>query len=225
MTDSRSSSAAGTGAFLTVLASVTLAGPLAAQASGSCGISARVGAAIPSAEVRRVEPFQEEEIVTGDVLEAGLALGADLSCPVAGPWTAGAGVERLDLEHATFWHLTASAGARTSPAPGLAISGRVRAGWRIAEDHRVFPAIPVDFEDDLVAGDDGPTVGLDVRLENRLEEGMELFAEAGVRAGRLERRIRDFESAAPGTPISELTRTDTETVLVFPITGGVTVRF
>lgn len=209
------------GLWLPVAAGLLLsAAPLRGQAPASCGISGRAGGAVPTDEVRRVEPFREEGIVTGEVLEAGLALGAGLSCPLSGPWTVGAGVERLDLGDVTFWHLTGSAGARTAPAPGLVLSARLRAGWRIAEDHRVFLAVPVDFEDDLVAGDDGPVVGLDVRLQNRLTEGVELFADVGLRAGWLERSIQDFESTPPGRETEE--RTETEPVLVFPITGGFT---
>lgn len=205
-------------AALIALLSAVVATPLSAQVPAACGVSGSAGVAVPSEEVTVREPVMSEDRVVREEFTTGLALGLDADCPLGGPWRALAGVERLDLEDAVFWHFTAGIGARTEVADHVVLSGRVRGGWRHAVDDRPpIQPVPVDFRDVLVVGDDGPVGGAGVELAYRVGPAVELFTRASWRVGWLDREIIDFEEGSE--------RTETETVHAFPITGGVTLRF
>lgn len=191
---------------------------LSGQTPSPCGVSGSVGIAVPTDESSRIEPFTSEQQFTRGELSSGTALSLEADCPLGGPWRAAVGGERLDLDDAVFWNFTAGFGARARPAERVTISGWIRGGWRHAVDERVpTPDVGVDFSDRLLLGDSGPVVGGDLRLAFRPGTSLELFARAGWRAGWFDRRIVDFEA---GTR-----RTESEPVHVFPVTGGVTLRF
>lgn len=191
---------------------------VSAQMPSPCGISASVGVAVPTDESSRIEPFMSEQQFTREELSSGTALSLEADCPLGGPWRAVIGGERLDLDDAVLWHFTVGLGARARPAERVSFSGWVRGGWRHAMDERPpTPDVGVDLSDRLLLGDSGPVLGGDLRFAVRPGESVELFARAGWRAGWFDRRIVDFEA---GTR-----RPESEPVHVFPVTGGVTLRF
>lgn len=202
-------------ALAAVVAIFVISGALAGQVPGSCSVSARAGIAIPS----DVSQLTIDDRQFGE-LDAGLAFGAEGACPLGGPWAAAVDVEHTDHGAAFYWRFTAALGARAGLGEDTHVSLRGRAGWQIGESQPV-PVVPQgDRDGDLVTvslGDDGPVVGADARLSRALGGSLALFAEAGWRVSWFDRGV--VES---GTSVQ---RRSTGTVHVFPITGGLTVRF
>ena len=193
---------------LSLLVAVLLAAPaapLAAQERGACELAAGVGVGLTGGAPTRPD-------VTGsDVLESGLDLALDATCHDRGWWLVGVGAERMDLDDAILWTVSGAAGLRSSPSPGLALSGRLRAGLGTADDRTEFLPLPgLDRTGFLDLDDSGLLLGADFRVSQALSPPFAVFANVGWRVVWLER-------IGSGT--------DAEAVHLFPLTTGLAVRF